>query len=1142
MFPRVRLLRCGSVGLGLVLAGCVQCASSFAQVAPGALPSSSSPAAKKLNAADAKRVNELNRTVEQLRRAGKFAEAIEPARDVLAIRQKALGKDHWRTDDARIRMEELQRIAELPEEGRKAMVSLSFLETQFTSLKDHGRILEAEALSRSIQEICVRWLGKNHPRTARSDCRVSTVLQSQHRYREAEQLGREALAKWLESMRKDHPDTVRFYNNLAITLYPQGKYAEAESMFRESLVILERLDWPDDMIMALALHNLAHVILLKERFAEAEPILRRALKICVKLKKVDAPESALFHQSLSMLLGLTGKYAEAEPLLRTQIAIWRKNRGDDHPDTLKACAGLAQNLDHQGRYADAEPLLRKALAGLIKSEGESRNTAFAYSFLAGNLYSQGKYPEAEFLCQKAVAITRKIEGDDSPFLASPSELLAAILDRQGRYKEAEPYCRKSMDINSRGFAGHAGHSGTSHYNSLAANLVGQKKHAEAESLLRKALEEAVRTGGEQSYESQFLSSNLAAVLNVQSKFREAELLLRELLAHLPKTGSQKDGDLLAIVYHQLALCLDDQGRVDEAVPKWIFAADIFEQRRRLRSATGLGRALKSDESPLAELAAALAHQGHGREAWARWENDLARGLLDDLSARNLRPLTQEEREREVNLAGQIQRLDERIAGLAAGAKSDSRAETQVDRLRNEQIALRGQWGELQNALDQKYQAYAGKPSSLEDIQKTLASKTALVGWLDLHQHHWACVVRHKGDPIWVKIPGSGKDGAWIKEDVDRPRELLDAIIHNDTFWEERAKELARQRIAPLLASLRGVERLVVLPSRNLAGVPVETLVAFSQPSDGSPMVVSYAPSGSIFARLIWARARETAPLRLLAVGDPAFPRPAKSEPASAPPSQGIAMRAEAELLKSGVRGEGLVPLPGTRREVLSIAALFPSGQVKMLLGVDATESNLQGLAQSGDLKGYRFIHLATHGKTNANVALSSNLFLAAEPEQPARAPADPAALESAYDGQVTAEQIVRSWDLDADLVVLSACESGLGRYVGGEGYLGFTQALFVKGARSVVLSLWKVDDRATALLMKRFYQNLLGKREDSQPPMPKAQALSDAKAWLRRQSSETDRINRSDPRYSLKGEAQPAATRFDHPYYWAGFILIGDPN
>jgi CHAT domain-containing protein len=264
------------------------------------------------------------------------------------------------------------------------------------------------------------------------------------------------------------------------------------------------------------------------------------------------------------------------------------------------------------------------------------------------------------------------------------------------------------------------------------------------------------------------------------------------------------------------------------------------------------------------------------------------------------------------------------------------------------------------------------------------------------------------------------------------------------------------------------------------------------------------------------------------------------------------------VLRSGVRAAGFAPLPGTRHEVQAIAALFPTGQATTLLGQDATESNLQQLAQSGALKNYRFLHLATHGKANPDVALSSAVFLAAEPDRSAAPSADPAALESAPDGQITAEQIVRTWELDADLVVLSACESGLGRYAGGEGYLGFAQALFVKGARSLVLSQWKVDDKATTLLMTRFDQNLLGKRPGLSQPMPKAAALDEAKHWLRNlKADEVGRelaaLDRGTVRPLAKADGpaskaapstpKPAGARpYAHPYYWAAFILIGDPR
>jgi hypothetical protein len=508
------------------------------------------------------------------------------------------------------------------------------------------------------------------------------------------------------------------------------------------------------------------------------------------------------------------------------------------------------------------------------------------------------------------------------------------------------------------------------------------------------------------------------------------------------------------------------------------------------------------------------------------------------------------------------------------------------------------------------------------------------------QHHWACIVRPQGDPTWVKIPGSGPDGAWTREDDSRPGPVRAALADHQPAWGAPAAALARQRIAPLRPHLKGVTHLIVLPSRSLAGVPIEALVA-ALPAGAPRPVVSYAPSGSMFARLSAPHSPLSGSARLLAVGDPAFPKPSPSGPAPTPPDHGIAIlavaphgvadlfeikpgdvlleyngkvlqsprdlavvpagdralkvpikfwregevrsleiaagplgiqsnpnrpaaqvvlaqRAAAEVLRSGIRAAGLAPLPGTRREVQALAALFPKDQATTLVGPDATESKLQQLAQSGALKSYRFLHLATHGEANPNVALSSAIFLAAEPDRPATS-ADPAALESAPDGQVTAEQIVRTWELDADLVVLSACESGLGRYAGGEGYLGFAQALFVKGARSLVLSQWKVDDKATALLMTRFYQNLLGKRPGLLQPMPKAAALDEAKQWLRNLTADEAgtelaalgrgtvrplvvEVDGPAPR-AASSSSQPAGVRpYAHPYYWAAFLLIGDPH
>jgi hypothetical protein len=255
-----------------------------------------------------------------------------------------------------------------------------------------------------------------------------------------------------------------------------------------------------------------------------------------------------------------------------------------------------------------------------------------------------------------------------------------------------------------------------------------------------------------------------------------------------------------------------------------------------------------------------------------------------------------------------------------------------------------------------------------------------------------------------------------------------------------------------------------------------------------------------------------------------------------------------------VRGRPHLALPGTRKEVMSLARLVP--QTTLLLGSAASEQNLAQLASSGKLRTFRLLHLATHGEVNAADPKQSALILSQDrlPSRPTEAVLRG---EKPIDGRLTVGTILGKWELDADLVVLSACQTGLGLEAGGEGLLGFAQALLQKGARGVVLSRWKVDDRATALLMVRFYENLLGKRAGLKQPLPRAEALSEAKKWLSTlPRRDTERLvarleggqlrgSVDEPLPVVKGRLAklPEGERpFAHPYYWAAFVLIGDPS
>jgi CHAT domain-containing protein/tetratricopeptide (TPR) repeat protein len=1117
-------------------------------------PAPTPPWQRQLTGADASRVEKLEKQIDQLKRDGRFSDAIGPAGEVAEIRAQVQGDDHWQTADARRDVDDLRTIAALPEEGRKQMAMAEELARKATTAIERAQYAEGERLSRTLLEIYCRWLGEGHRHIA------------------------------------------SYYNRVGFTLYARGRYTEAETL------------------------------------------IRKALAISLKAVGEDHHATAMCYGNIAANLDAQGKYLDAEPFHRTALATRLKALGEGHLETAMSYTSLANNLDARGRYAEAEPLHRTALAIRLKLGEDDVQTAVTYVSLQNNLTRQGKYAEAEPLVRKALPIYLRVLGEGHRYTATGFNNLAVILMHLGKHAEAEPLFLRALAIN-RKVLGENHRYTADVYRNLALNLERQEKYAEAEPLFRQALAIRLQVQGENHPETARNYNELAANLDAQGRCPEAEPLHRTALAIRLKAVGE-DHPHTALSYNDLAANLDAQGKLAEAIANWTAAAAIYERSRGARGASGWERSLTSDPSPLPALAMALAGRGQPRDAWLRWEADLARGLLDDLSARALRPLTLEQRHRDAELAGQLQQLDESITRLATRAKQTQDRDQQLDALRHQQNLLRGQWVEFQNALDRQYQAFAGKPSTLAEVQKALPTGAALVGWLDVRKHHWACVLRKDGEPIWVKVPGSGREGTWTREDDERPARLRAALAGHQPDWLTTAEALARLRLTPLSAHLKGVDRLIILPSPTLAGVSIEALVAALP--EGSPRpVVSYAPSGSMFARLAAPRSRPSGPPRLVALGDPAFLTPAPGGPAPTPPDHGVAIlavvpngtadlfgirpgdvlleyngkalkaqgdlaivpagdqaarvpiklwrdgevrsldiaagpldfqstpdrpaaqvvlaqRAAAEVLRSGARAVGLVPLPGTRREVEAIAALFPEDRVTTLLGPAATESNLQGLARSGALKGYRFVHMATHGQANRDVALNSAIFLAAEPERPGAASADPAARESAPDGRVTAEQIVRTWDLDADLVVLSACESGLGRYAGGEGYLGFAQALFVKGARSLVLSQWRVDDKATSLLMARFYRNLLGKRPRLSKPMPKAEALHEAKEWLRNLTAdevggELAALDRGGVRPLAKdsGGAAPGGRPapgpggmrpYAHPYYWAAFLLIGDPD
>jgi CHAT domain-containing protein len=563
--------------------------------------------------------------------------------------------------------------------------------------------------------------------------------------------------------------------------------------------------------------------------------------------------------------------------------------------------------------------------------------------------------------------------------------------------------------------------------------------------------------------------------------------------------------------------------------------------------------------------------------------------MDELRIRQQRLLTEDEAARLQRLKAELdgtEALDQRLSQLRGGAHE---LPARLEEVAQKKVRLQLEIAEFNKQVARKHDQWlTGTAYNLHRIQTHLPADSALVAWLDEQtgtlSEHWAVVVRKQGAPTWVRLKGSTADGTWTQQEAELGRNVAARIARRPRRRDGEdisalVQELSAQRITPLLPAMAAtqelpeVRHLIVLPSTSLSGVPVELLE--------HPFTVSYAPSAAV---LTWLAERSGAdtdnskehpggselhPRTLLAVGDPVFSSEQTAQPRmllaesdrESLATKGAAADFRQRMLSSVVRGEGqFTSLPGARLELAALSKIFRQrdGSVTLLAGMEATESSLRRLAEARQLAGFRYVHFATHAVADMRQALQSALILSAD-YQSLPIIEDWEALEF-NDGRLSAEEIMRSWDLNADLVALSACRTGLGQYVSGEGHIGFAQALLLAGARSVVLSLWKVDDGATTLLMARFYQNLLITPPDQPKTVSKAEALWEAKKWLRQLTPdevalELERLDidsvaergiktrrLSTPKQADTTSENTSLKPYAHPFYWAGFVLIGDPN
>jgi tetratricopeptide (TPR) repeat protein len=1059
---------------------------------------------------------------------GKYAEAERLYRQALAINRKILGKEHPETADA------YSRLA--------------------ANLDNQGNCVDAEPLHRQAVTIRHNLLGDEHPLTARSYRNLASNLDIQGKYSEGESLSRKALTISRKVLGEVHPETADCYNKLAASCNAQGKFAEAEPFFRQALIIRRKVFAENHPDTADSYNALGSNLQEQGKVAEAEPLHRQALAIRRKVYGEDHPGTANSYNNVAMNLNAQGKFAEAAALHGQALTLCRRLLGENHPHTVLCCNNVAYNLDAQGKYAQAEPVYRHTLAVRLNVLGENHpDTAVSYSNLASNLNAQGKYAEAKPLCEQALAIRRKVYGEDHPAMANSYNNLAYCFAGQGKFAEAEPLHRQALALCHKLLGDGHSHTVLCCINT-ALDLNAEGKYAEAEILWTRAAR----------------NFEIARWRSSRSGLERATARVPSPFPFLAACRARLDQPLAAWRALEAALA---RGLLDDfsAINKQALSP---EERKRFEA---LNAILVHLDQQIATLLTTKIHDG---TAMARYRELAAQrrtttAELDRFASdRATRELYELERIQPVLPPDTALLAWVDLKGSPRGVQGGGEHWACVVRRTGPPIWVRlagsgsrEEWTEEDDEMPVQLRlAVAQPPNHRGQDWQEIARQVAVQRLARLEPHlqgirhlvvlaDWALPLETLSERYRVSYAPSATLFARLQEQRQRIRlgernsrilALGDPLFSFSSALPSRAKP----EVSP---PTQGVLLTRVLAGRNAAqsGLkPDDVLLAYAGTKVHSSAelhtaieaqqrtyATGKAPAEAAVPVQVWRDGK--------VVDRIVQPGPLGARFAQLPPAEVILAKRSGDQAVQISRGSPFTPLPGTRIETETIARLF--AEPVLLLGSEASAQNLGQLVAQDRMRQFRYVHLATHGVTNHRIALYSALVLA--PDQVPYPGQQSAAAGPLPYGWLTAEQILHTWKLDADLVVLSACQSALGKQAGGEGYLGFAQALFLAGARSLVLSHWKVDDTATALLMVRFYQNFLGKREGLKRPMPKAEALQEAKHWLRDLTATEVKELRQQLKARVIGPTGPRPNDdtkeerpYAHPYYWSAFILIGDPG
>ncbi|MCP4350132.1 MAG: tetratricopeptide repeat protein [Desulfobacterales bacterium] len=1069
----------------------------------------------------------LNEQIAQLYNQGRYKEAIFPAKRALAIREKTLGPEH-----------------------PYVAASLNNLAELYRRL---GNYTKAETLSKRALAIWEKVRGPEHPNVATSLNNLTLIYMSLGNYAQAESLSKRALAIWEKVRGPEHPNVTTSLNNLAKIYISLGNYTKAEPLLKSALSIREKTLGSQHPKVGIILNNLAALYYFLGKYAQAEPLFKRSLAIREKMLGSEHPDVGGSLNNLAELYRSLGNYTQAELFYKRALTIYEKTVGPEHPYVAKSLNSLALLFSSLGNYTQAKLLHNRALSIYEKTVGpEHLHFATTLNNLASLHYSFGNYTLVEPLLKRALAIYEKTVGPEHPNFARSLNDLALLYSSLGNYTQVESLYKRILTIYEKTV-------GPEHpnfaiiYSNLATHYSSLGNYTQAEQLYKRVLMIYEKTVGPEHPDFAKFFSMSASIYSSLGNYTQAEQLYKRALTICEKTVGPEHPDF-ATILNKLAFLYLMDGRIDKAFnifnkhdspdglgacylkrgeyrkaeekfqkilkysektsqKKFVITAHIglgfayegiknfTDARKHFRNAIDLIEA----QWQTLELSAKRAFlsgnvevnftrldayegmvrvvirekkRGYQKESLLYAEKVKSRTLLEILTAKNTKGIEKNNREifaKDRRFQQEIDMLKKRMSVLTElGLKAPEREKQRAEQMLNTTLRNYEQFiNEVKLQNTELASLITVAPLSAEKIQSLLDSSVTILEYFTTKDDIFVWTITKNEIRVHELSIGNKTIHTMVNDlllpnisDTSRrpaPLILLSTGETQDKKTDKQEKEKNRKRF---LNAARNFYRSIIKPveneihTENLIIVPHGALhkVPFAALNDGKQYMadkyaISVVPSSAVIEYVVKKRNRNKG--RLLAFANPVT---------------------------------DYVSLGFAETEINNISGIFPEKET--YFRSKATESRAKGKSASPDI-----IHFACHGEFNDKQPMQSGLLLSKDMDN---------------DGRLQVHELFGLNLRNANLVVLSACDTALSRIYGGDDLVGLARGFIYAGTPSILATLWEVDDRSTSILMKKFYEN-----------------------WYRKGMSKPEALRKAQ--ISIK--SMPG---YEHPFYWAPFVMIGD--